>query len=141
MEGTFEIARGFLERVANSIVRDCDEPVSESGGRGDPVRRYRVADATFQILQFIDVQAQRRRRIRRPHRGTRPVQRAEQRVVVALADRIELVVVATRARDRQALESLRNDIDLVVGPLDAFLPWIHGLVSQFDEPQVGGAEN
>ena len=87
------------------------------------------------------MQAQHRRGIRGPHGGPRAVQRSEQRVVVALADRVELMVVAPGARDRQTLEGLGQDVDLVVSPLDTLLPGVYGLVAQLDEPKVGGAEN
>ena len=39
---------------------------------------------------------------------------AVQRVVILRRDRIELVIVAARAGDRQAEEALRHDVDAVV---------------------------
>ena len=73
--------------------------------------------------------------------GARAVEGAEQRVVVLLADRVELVVVAPGARDGQAHERLRHHVHLVVGPLDPVLPRIDRLVAVLDEPVVGGADD
>ena len=43
--------------------------------------------------------------------GTRRADDAKQRVVVALADRVELVIVAAGAGDGQAQERLAEDVD------------------------------
>ena len=66
---------------------------------------------------------------------------AEEGVEIFLADGVELVVVTARAGNRQALESLREDVDLIVRPLDPVFERIDGLVAVFDHPHMGGADD
>ena len=84
--------------------------------------------------------AQQSRRVHGALHGPGIREDAEQGVVVALADRVELVVVAPGAGHRQSLECLREDVDLVVRPLDPVLPGIHRLEAVFDHPVVARAE-
>ena len=63
------------------------------------------------------------------------VEHSENGVVILLADGVELVVVAARARDGETLKRLGNHVDLVVRPLDPVLQRIHRL-----EPMLHHAE-
>ena len=83
-----------------------------------------------QPLRLIDGQ------LRGPHAG----EDAVQRVVVALADGIKLVIVAARARGRESLKRFRDDIDLAVHGLDLFVECIDGIEAVLDKPEVCEAE-
>ena len=87
------------------------------------------------------MQLQGTRGIDGPHGRSGTVQDAEERVVVLLADRVELVVVAASAGNGEPKEGLGEHVDLVVRPLHAFFPRVNGLVAEFDQAQVGRAEN
>ncbi len=71
-----------------------------------------------------------------PGRGEDSVESVE----VGLADRVELVVVATGAGNRQPQERLADDIDLVVDVADLFIEGIDRLVAVLDKAEVAGAE-
>jgi len=66
---------------------------------------------------------------------------AVQRVVVGLADRVELVVVAARAGDRLAEEGLAEHVDLVVDEPDLLLERLGRQVAVEDEAVVRGADH
>ena len=73
--------------------------------------------------------------------GRAPVEGAEERVVVALADGVELVIVATGAGHGQPHERLRHHVHLVVRPLHPVFPRIHRLVAVLDEAVVRGRDD
>ena len=79
----------------------------------------RLADSEFDLalqrLQLIALCLARIRQTRIDDRRMRAAEDAEHCVVVGLADGIELVIVAARASQREALEGLGDNIDLVVG--------------------------
>ena len=52
-----------------------------------------------------------------------------QGVIIVVADRVELVIVASGTGDRQAQERLRNHVDLVVDPPDLLLADVHRRMS------------
>ena len=56
----------------------------------------------------------------------RALQESGQGVIVFVADRVELVIVAAGAGDRQAEERLAKDVDLVVDPVDLVLAGVDG---------------
>ena len=60
---------------------------------------------------------------------------------VGLADGVELVVVATGARDRESEEGLRDDVDLVVHVADLFIDGVDRLKAVLDHAEVAGAED
>ena len=66
---------------------------------------------------------------------------AVERVVVGLADRVELVVVAARAGDRLAEEGLAEHVDLVVDEPDLLLERLGRQVAVEDEAVVRGADH
>ena len=59
---------------------------------------------------------------------------------VSLADSVELMVVATGARDREAEESLADDVDLIVHVADLFIDRIDRLIAVLDHAEVAGAK-
>ena len=59
---------------------------------------------------------------------------------VGLADGVELVVVATGARDRESEEGLRDDVDLVVYITDLFIDGIDRLKAVLDHTEMAGTE-
>ena len=128
-----EIERGL--DLLRRLIRFAAQPLRQSGRRVAPLGRQRRADVTLSLLQLArDCAAQNLlgidRRLCRPHAR----QHAEQRVIIFLADGIELVIVAARARHCQALEGLRQHVDLVVGPLDPVLPRVHWLKAVLHHP-------
>ena len=100
-----------------------------------------AADVGLQRGKRVPVRLQDGLRIDGAHRRPRAVHRAEERVVVLLADRVELVVVAAGARHGQPKERLRRHVHLVVRPLDAILPGIDRLEAVLDEPEVGRTDH
>ena len=69
----------------------------------------------------------------------RALQIAAERVVIRLADRIKLVIVASRAGDRQAKKRLAENVDLIVQPIALMLADIDRRVRLLAEkPEPGG---
>ena len=130
------VAGGFLKGSAHGIRFAAQETRAQVRGSGEPLRGEARPNAGLQGAQGFGMHPQDAWIVEAPHGRARAIEDAEQRVVVLLADGVELVVVAPGARDREALESLRDDIDLVVRPFHAFLPGIDGLVAEFDNAQM-----
>ena len=105
-----------------------------------PALGQRRSNLRLEVGQRVAVGREHGRVVNRALRRARAIQGAEERVVVPLADGVELVIVTARARHRQAEERLGGDVHLVVGPLDPVLPGIDGLVAMLDQPVVGGPE-
>ena len=90
--------------------------------------------------QFFAIAVQRIGQVDGGLCGPRSPERAEQRVVIFLADGIELMIVAARAGNRQALKCFGKYVDLVVGKLDAILPGIDRLKPMLHHAQLGNPE-
>ena len=91
-------------------------------GSGDgAVRRLRKLDQRRRIDILDDARE-------RAVAGLGTLEDAGEGVIVALADRVELVVVAARASDRQAEKRLARDVDLLVGQVEHELLAVLGVV-------------
>ena len=64
-----------------------------------------------------------------------------QRVIVALGDRVHLVVVAAGARDRQAEEGARGRLDLLVDDIQDELPAVLGVVGLAAQGEEAGRDD
>ena len=139
VEGAVWLAsRGFKDRLECLV--PALEPCRQAIGRVQPQRGQSILDLPLALAQRVHIRAQHVLRVHGSLYGPRAGQDAEQGVVVSLADRVELVVVASRARHRQPLERLGDHIDLIVGPLDPVLPRVHRLESVLDHAIVGRAD-
>ncbi len=74
-------------------------------------------------------------------RGTATREDAIERIVVALADGVEFVIVAARAGDGEAQEGFADYVDLVVDGLDLVVEGIDRLEAVFHEAELRGAED
>ena len=66
---------------------------------------------------------------------------AEHRVIITLADGIELVVVAAGARHRQAKKRFAEGVDLIVNEANLFFQGIGRRESMKDHPPMCGADH
>ena len=88
-----------------------------------------------EALKFGKTPAQRARA------GLRAAEDAGERVVIALGDRVHLVVVAAGAGDRQAEEGARGRLDLLVDDVQDELPAVLGVVGLAAEGEEAGRDD
>ena len=72
--------------------------------------------------------------------GLRALENARKRVIVALGDRVELVIVAARTGDGQAEKCLAGDVDLLVGQVEHELPAVLHVERLAAEGQEAGGD-
>ena len=97
-------------------------------------------DLGFQREEFGAVFVQQLRRVELHLRGAGGGEHAVEGVVIALADGVELVVVAAGAGDGEALKGFREHVNLAVHRLYLVVERVHGLEAVFDEAEVREAE-
>src|SRR5262245_46884996 len=67
--------------------------------------------------------------------------KAEERVIIFRQNRVELVVVAAGASDRQAEKRFREYVDAIIEAVSLVLPHVHGRVEFFPQkPKPGGQD-
>ena len=71
---------------------------------------------------------------------TRTAEDAVERVVVAGGEWVELVIVATRTRDRQTEEGFAEDIDHVIDAVGLLLAYVDGRMFAFAEMPKSGSD-
>ena len=107
--------------------------------------RHSLQDArTLAGAQFVELRGDFAVRLHRVERCL-PVRAADEesreRVVVALRDGVELVIVAARARDGHAEEGLRHHVEPVVHAVRLVLPDVHGRMHLLAEKPKAGADD
>ena len=117
------------------------EACDELGRGGGPRVGKGFADAGFERGEFGTVAREEFGRVDGDLRGAAAGEDAVERVVIALADGIELVIVTAGAGECEALEGFAEDVDLIFHGLHLIIERIDGLEAVFDEAQVGEAED
>ena len=100
-----------------------------------------LTDRGLQGGEFVAVLFEDSGGIDRDRRGQGRGENSEERVIIRLADRVELVVVAARTRNGQSEEGLRHGVDLVVGEADAFIEGVGRGEAVEDHAEVAESES
>ena len=119
--------RGGLCLCGRAFPRGIGAVGTRNGARGvlaQAQRLHRESDDPVRVLVRV--------------RATRALHHAEQRVVVALRDVVELVVMAARAAGGGAEERLGCHVDLVVHALGLVEAHVHGRVRALRHPPPAG---
>ena len=137
----FEPGEFFFEADAHLGGRaDAFQRLRDSLGLADPVGGEFGADGLLKFRQAVAVQVEQGGGVDGHLAGARGGEDAVEGREVGLADRVELVVVAAGAGDREPEEGLADHVDLVVDVTHLFVDRVHGLVAVLDHAEMPGAE-
>ena len=128
-----ELGESLLEFAAfATLPADTIEGCREVFSLLAPLGREGLADFFLQSAQLLAVKSELLRRVHGDLARARRGEDAVEGVEVGLANRIELMVVATGARDCQSEECFAHDVNLVVDVTYLFVEGVDGLEAVFD---------
>ena len=104
----------FRELLCFRLFQSLDRSVHFA----QPMIAELTADYRFELLDFRAVQVLQSGRVDVRDRRTAAHHDAVEAVEILLADRVEFMIVAARARNGEPQHRLRHDVDLVVGKSD-----------------------